>query len=93
METAMSPHPYTKFLSVEAIAMILGLAIAGQALHKSHRYEDYDPSSQITLALTVMAGGWIIPTRKLDQQITNAIAPVNPDITHSTADKAEELEE
>jgi hypothetical protein len=39
---------------------------------------EYDPSSQITLALTIIAGGWITPTRPIDRRLQQAVEPINP---------------
>lgn len=60
-----------KFISVEAAGFLLGLLVAFQALHKAQRIDDYDPSGQISLALTIIAGGWIAPTRTVDRRIAD----------------------
>ena len=74
----MSSPGYTKFVSVEALGLVIGLALAGQALYKAQTQPEYDPSNQITLALTIIAGGWITPTRPIDRRLQQAVEPINP---------------
>jgi hypothetical protein len=69
-----------RLISVDSIGQIIGLALIATALHKSYTHEGYDPLPQINLGIGVISGAYILPTKKIDEKLQQAVKPIDRDI-------------
>ena len=70
-----------RLISVEALGHVVGLLVIASAVHKSMKVEGFDPLPQITAGVSIMSGAWLIPTRKADEALNQAVAPIDRPLT------------